>query len=47
MICEKCNSKLHYGDKFCNVCGEKIDTTGYEKEYNKTNITKKSKIVKS
>ena len=36
MICEKCNSKLHYGDKFCNVCGEKIDTTGYEKEYNKT-----------
>ncbi len=36
MICEKCSSKLHYGDKFCNTCGEKIDVAGYDKDYDKT-----------
>ncbi len=36
MICEKCSSQLHYGDKFCNICGEKIDKSAYEADYNKT-----------
>lgn len=36
MTCTKCNSELSYGTKYCEVCGEKIDTKIYEEEYNKT-----------
>ncbi len=36
MICEKCNSKLGYGDKFCNTCGEKIPASLYEDDYKDT-----------
>lgn len=36
MICEKCKSELSYGEKFCGVCGEKIDTKIYQEEYDKT-----------
>ncbi len=36
MICENCKSPLHYRDKYCNICGEKIDKSIYDEEYNKT-----------
>ncbi len=36
MQCEKCLSKLNYKDKYCSVCGEKINIKDYEKDYNKT-----------
>lgn len=36
MKCEKCNNQLHYGDKFCNTCGEKIPANFYEEDYKHT-----------
>ncbi len=36
MKCEKCNCELHYGDKFCNSCGEKIPAGYYEEDYKHT-----------
>ncbi len=36
MKCVKCESELHYGDKFCNTCGEKIEKGTYEQDYAKT-----------
>ena len=36
MKCKKCESSLHYGDKFCNVCGEIVEKGAYEEEYGKT-----------
>lgn len=36
MKCVKCESALHYGDKYCNVCGEKIEKNAYNEDYAKT-----------
>lgn len=36
MKCKKCESSLHYGDKFCNICGEKVEKGAYEEDYKKT-----------
>ena len=36
MNCVKCNSELHYGDKFCNKCGEKVEKGIYDEAYKKT-----------
>lgn len=36
MNCTKCNFKLHYGDKFCNNCGEKVEKGAYDEAYKKT-----------
>ena len=36
MKCNKCESPLTYGDKFCNICGEKIEKHAYEEDYKKT-----------
>lgn len=36
MKCEKCSSDLHYGDKYCNICGEEIEKSAYDEDYNKT-----------
>lgn len=36
MNCTKCNSELHYGDKFCNKCGEKVEKGAYDEIYKKT-----------
>ena len=36
MKCLKCESPLTYGDKFCNICGEKIEKRVYEEDYKKT-----------
>ncbi len=36
MKCNKCESPLTYGDKFCNVCGEKITKDVYNEDYKKT-----------
>lgn len=36
MKCTKCKTELHYGDKFCNSCGEKIEKGAYEQDYKKT-----------
>ncbi len=36
MTCENCNTQQHYGAKYCNVCGEKIEVESYEAEYKKT-----------
>lgn len=44
MKCLKCEASLHYGDKFCNVCGDKIDKGAYEEDYAKTIWGKLDKI---
>lgn len=44
MKCIKCESELHYGDKFCNSCGEKIEKAIYEEDYKKTIWGKIDKI---
>lgn len=36
MKCLKCEAPLHYGDKFCNACGEKIEKGTYDADYAKT-----------
>lgn len=36
MKCKKCEFPLHYGDKYCNTCGEKIEKGAYEEDYAKT-----------
>lgn len=36
MKCIKCESSLHYGDKYCNTCGEKIEKGIYDEDYAKT-----------
>lgn len=36
MKCEKCQSDLSYGAKYCNDCGEKVPEGVYDEEYNKT-----------
>ena len=36
MKCQKCDAALHYGDKFCNECGEKIEKKAYDEDYKKT-----------
>lgn len=44
MKCTKCDSLLHYGDRFCNTCGEKINKKTYEEDYKKTIWGKLDKI---
>ncbi len=44
MKCLKCDSPLHYGDKFCNECGDKIEKGAYEVDYAKTIWGKLDKI---
>ena len=36
MKCVNCEADLHYGDKFCNACGEKVEKGTYEEDYKKT-----------
>lgn len=36
MKCKTCESDLHYGDKYCNVCGEKVESGAFEEDYSKT-----------
>ena len=36
MKCVKCEADLHYGDKYCNICGEKVEKGAYEEDYKKT-----------
>lgn len=36
MKCVKCEADLHYGDKFCNTCGEHVAKNAYEEDYKKT-----------
>ena len=44
MNCEKCESPLTYGAKYCNTCGEKVPDGAYEAEYNDTIWAKIDKI---
>lgn len=44
MKCIKCKSSLHYGDKYCNNCGEKIEKDAYREDYAKTVWGKLDKI---
>ena len=36
MNCQKCESYLAYGAKYCNCCGEKVPKGAYEEEYKDT-----------
>lgn len=36
MNCEKCNSALPYGARYCNTCGEKVPDGAYDAEYKRT-----------
>ncbi len=36
MKCINCDTSLHYGDKYCNSCGEKVEKGAYDKDYSKT-----------
>ncbi len=36
MKCEKCESLLGYGDKYCNICGEKVSKGAYDEDYRNT-----------
>ncbi len=36
MKCEKCESLLGYGDKYCNICGEKVAKGAFDEDYNHT-----------
>ena len=36
MLCEKCNSTLDYGAKYCTTCGEKISSELLTEEYSHT-----------
>lgn len=36
MKCEKCNTPLKYGDKYCFACGEKVTDEMLKEEYNHT-----------
>ena len=36
MNCERCNSPLSYGSKYCNTCGEKVPSGTYDAEYKET-----------
>lgn len=36
MNCEKCESPLAYGTRYCNTCGEKVPKGAYDAEYNDT-----------
>ncbi len=36
MKCEKCNTPLNYGAKYCSACGEKISKEMQAEEYNHT-----------
>ena len=44
MKCAICESQLHYGDKFCNNCGEKVAKGAYEEDYTKTIWGKVDKV---
>lgn len=36
MKCAMCDSDLHYGDQYCNICGEKVPKDTYDADYAKT-----------
>lgn len=36
MKCKNCDNELHYGSKYCNVCGEKIPKETYAEDYKRT-----------
>ena len=44
MKCKTCENELHYGDRFCNACGEKVELGLYEEDYSKTIWGKLDKI---
>ena len=44
MKCKTCESDLHYGDKFCNICGNKVESGAYDEDYAKTIWGKFDKI---
>lgn len=44
MICEKCGAVLHYGAKYCNVCGEAVPKGTYDYAYSRSVWGKLDKV---